>query len=94
MEKDTKRKIFFREIPFDKEEMREHIEMDPDDDSNWLEDNMLFLMGKYDRDDIWQIVSEIDTKRDGLYVTDTENYDFTAILDGKIILALETCVSF
>ena len=91
MEKDTKRKIFFREIPFDKEEMREHIEMDPDDDSNWLEDNMLFLMGNYDRDDIWQIVSEIDTKRDGLYVTDTENYDFTAILDGKIILALETC---
>ncbi len=77
--------ILFTEIPYDKKELLRHLEMDPDDESDYITNNMIRLINKANDDDCWTKVSKIDTSVDGLYVTDIDCYEFTVVLNGEVV---------
>lgn len=86
-EPETAEGYLFTEIPYDYdiEEAKERLE---DDDCEWLENDMISLMGELEGND-WMHSYEVGDLGDGLYVSDLDSYLYAVVLGDETVYELE-----
>lgn len=77
----------FTDIPYDYEleEVEERLE---EEDSEWLEDDMMGLINRTEKDE-WIHSLEVGDLGDGLYVQDVDSYLYSVVIGGKVVLSFE-----
>lgn len=77
----------FTNIPYDYEleEVEERLE---EEDSEWLEDDMMGLINRTEKDE-WIHSLEVGDLGDGLYVQDVDSYLYSVVIGGKVVLSFE-----
>ena len=77
----------FTNIPYDYEleDVEERLE---EEDSEWLEDDMMGLINRTEKDE-WIHSLEVGDLGDGLYVQDVDSYLYSVVIGGKVVLSFE-----
>lgn len=77
----------FTNIPYDYEleEVEERLE---EEDSEWLEDDMMGIINSTEKDE-WIHSLEVGDLGDGLYVQDVDSYLYSVVIGGKVVLSFE-----
>lgn len=77
----------FTNIPYDYEleEVEERLE---EEDSEWIEDDMMGLINSTEKDK-WIHSLEVGDLGDGLYVQDVDSYLYSVVIGGKVVLSFE-----
>ena len=77
----------FTDIPYDYEleEVEARLE---EEDSEWIEDDMMGLINRTEKDE-WIHSLEVGDLGDGLYVQDVDSYLYSVVIGGKVVLSFE-----
>ena len=77
----------FTNIPYDYEleEVEARLE---EEDSEWIEDDMMGLINRTEKDE-WIHSLEVGDLGDGLYVQDVDSYLYSVVIGGKVVLSFE-----
>ena len=77
----------YTDIPYDYEleEVEARLE---EEDSEWIEDDMMGLINRTEKDE-WIHSLEVGDLGDGLYVQDVDSYLYSVVIGGKVVLSFE-----